>query len=264
MNLNFQKFSQSDTKSQSRLAAAESALGKRTVERIFAFSSYLLGAQLDDIAGVFNYTVPGLNSFIKRLYNQGPEAFSRTQGPAHALPAHLPELGAVAPLPVAKALEVEIGDNVINLKLKVPTTIQIPFEPTQQSDQVFVLKCQSAGLLSIQQAAASLNKTPNQIQHMRLKMKTEEGADLFTDQRRGQVKPYKFTEQVHSELLYYLFEDLLEFRSISSIRIHEKLEQALALGISDRTVRAHLDALGLRDIKERLLQLVKKNPSGRG
>ncbi|MFQ5709850.1 MAG: hypothetical protein ACE5HO_20540 [bacterium] len=264
MILNFQDFTRSEAKSQTRLAAAESALGKRTVERIMAFSSYLSGAKRDHIARVFNYTVPGLNSFIQRLYQQGSEAFSRTQGPGSASPSLLPELKPVAPIPPAKALEVEVENHVMNLKVKAPTTIQIPFEPTRPSDQLVVLKCQSAGLLTIQQVADFLNKTPNQIQHLRRKMKATEGIDLFSDLRGGQPKPYKFTEKAQAELLYYFFEDLVAFRSISSIRIHEKLEKALSLGVSDRTVRTHLDALILPEIKARLLELVKKTPSARG
>jgi hypothetical protein len=42
MILNFQQYNVSSLKQQTRIAVAEEVLGKRTVERLLAFSSYLL------------------------------------------------------------------------------------------------------------------------------------------------------------------------------------------------------------------------------
>lgn len=265
MILNFQDLNVSETKSKSRLAAAESALGKRTVERILAFACYLFGAPRQDIAHAFNYTVPGMNSFVQRVYEQGPEAFSQTQGPRRPSPTSTPEPRAVVPTKSVEIVEVEIDNNVMNLKINAPTTLRIPFDPTWPTDKIFVLKCQSAGFLSLQQAANFLNKTPNQIQHMRRKMKEAGSVEAVLDQRQGQQKSYKFTEKAQSELLYGLFEDLVESGSISSIRLHDKLEKRLSLGISDRTIRTYLEGLGLPQVKGRLVALVKKKiPHSRG
>jgi len=267
MILNFQDLNLSETKSNSRLAAAESALGKRTVERILAFSCYLSGAPRQDIAPAFNYTVPGMNSFVRRLYEQGPEAFSQTQGPRRPSEASTsePNPETSGPTKSAEIVEAEIDNHVMNLKINAPTTLRIPFDPIRATDQIFALKCQNAGLLTLQQAANFLNKTPNQIQHMRRKMKETGGVEAVLDQRLGQQKSYKFTEKAQSELLYALFEDLVESRSISSIRLHDKIEKRLSLGISDRTIRTYLDGLGLPHVKARLIELVKKKiPHSRG
>lgn len=258
MVLNFQDLNVSETKSNSRLAAAESALGKRTVERILAFACYLFGAPRQEVAHAFNYTVPGMNSFVQRVYEQGPEAFSQTQGPRRPSEASTPEPRAAVPTKPVEIVEVEVDNNVMNLKINAPTTLRIPFDSTRPTDKIFVLKCQSAGFVSLQQAADFLNKTPNQIQHMRRKMKETGSIEAVLDQRRGQQKPYKFTEEAQSELLYGLFEDLIESRSISSVRLLDKIEKKLNLGISDRTVRTYLDGLGLPQVKARLLELVKK------
>jgi transposase len=256
--LNFQELATSEVKAQSRLAAAEEALGKRAVERMLAFSSYLLGFSREDIAQAFNYTVPGLMSMVQRVYEEGPLAFLQTQGPR---PVSSPSTVQRQPAALAKpaeAIEVEVRDQVMSLKLNVPMTLQIPFDPTRPADQIFVLKCQSAGWFRVQQAAEFLDKTPNQIQHMRRKLEATGSIEAVLDLRQGQQQAYKFTEEARSELLYYLFEDLVEFRSISSIRIHDKIQKTLKVEVTDRTIRNYLDELGLPGVKERLIELAKK------
>jgi len=258
MILNFQELAASEVKSRARIAAAEEALGKREVERMLAFSSYLLGFSRQDIAQAFNYTVPGLSSMIQRVFEEGPQAFIQTQGPRPVSSPSMAQRESGSPTKTAEAIEVEIRDQVMSLKLNAPMTLQIPFDPTRPADQIFVLKCQSAGWLRVQQAADFLNKTPNQIQHMRRKLEETGSVEAVVDLRQGQQRAYKFTEEAQSELLYHLFEDLVEFRSISSIRIHDKLQKALKLEVGDRTIRNYLDDLGLPRVKERLLDLVKK------
>jgi hypothetical protein len=260
MILNFQELPASEVKSRSRIAAAEEALGKREVERMLAFSSYLFGFSRQDVAQAFNYKVPGLMSMIQRVFDEGPHAFMQTQGPRPVSSPGTAPRESVAP---TKSLpqdgrEAEVRDQVMSLKLNAPMTIEIPFDPTRPADQIFILKCQSAGLLRVQQVADFLNKTPNQIQHMRRKLEETGSVEAVSDLRQGQQQAYKFTEEAQSELLYHLFEDLVEFRSISSIRIHDKIQKALKLEVSDRTIRNYLDELGLPRVKERLIDLAKK------
>lgn len=260
MILNFQELTASEVKSRSRIAAAEEALGKREVERMLAFSSYLLGFSRQDIAPAFNYTVPGLRSMIQRVFEEGPQAFVQTQGPRPvSLPSPAPRQFVASTKSVPHGgIEAEVRDQALRLKLNAPMTLEMPFDPARPADQVFILKCQSAGLLRVQQAAEFLNKTPNQIQHMRRKLEETGSVEAVSDLRQGQQQAYKFTEEAQSELLYHVFEDLIEFRSISSIRIQDKIQKALNLEVSDRTIRNYLDELGLPRVKERLIDLAKK------
>lgn len=255
MILNFQELLASEVKSRSRIAAAEEALGKREVERVLAFSSYLFGFSRQDVAQAFNYTVPGLMSMIQRVFDEGPHAFMRTQGRRPVSSPGTAPRESVAP---TKSIEAEVRDQVMSLKLNAPMTLEIPFDSTRPADQIFILKCQSAGLLRVQQVADFLNKTPNQIQHMRRKLEETGNVEAVSDLRQGQQQAYKFTEKAQSELLYHVFEDLLEFKSISSIRIHDKMQKAIKLEVSDRTIRNYLDELGLPRVKERLIDLAKK------
>jgi len=258
MILNFQELTASEVKSRSRIAAAEEALGKRDVERMLAFSSYLFGFSRQDVAQAFNYTVPGLMSMIQRVFEEGPQAFMQTQGPRPlSSPSTAPRESA-APTKSIEAIDAEVRDQVMSLKLNAPMTLRIPFDPARPADQIFILKCQSAGLLRVQHVADFLNKTPNQIQHMRRKLEATGSVEAVSDLRQGQQQAYKFTEEAQSELLYHVFEDLIESRSISSIRIHDKIQKALKLEVSDRTIRNYLDDLGLPRVKERLIDLVKK------
>jgi hypothetical protein len=89
-------------------------------------------------------------------------------------------------------------------------------------------------------------------------LETTGSVEAVSDLRQGQQQAYKFTEEAQSELLYHVFEDLVEFKSISSIRIHDKIQKALKVEVSDRTIRNYLDDLGLPGVKERLIDLAKK------
>ena len=258
MTLNFQELAASEVKAQSRMATAEEALGKRAVERMLAFSSYVLGFSRQDVAQAFNYSVPGLMSMVQRVYKEGPVAFLQTQGPRPVSSSHAVQREAAVLAKPAEAIEVEVRDQSMSLKLNAPTTLQIPFDPTRPADQLFVLKCQSASWFGVQQAAEFLDKTPNQIQHMRRKLEVTGNVEAVLDLRQGQQQAYKFTEEARAELLYCLVEDLVESRSISSIRIHDKIRKTLNLEVTDRTIRNYLDELGLPKVKERLIEFAKK------
>ena len=176
MILNFQELTASAVKSQSRIAAAEEALGKREVERMLAFSSYLFGFSRQDVAPAFNYTVPGLMSMIQRVFEEGPQAFMQTQGPRPASSPSTAPRESAAPTKSAPqgGIEAEVRDQVMSFKLNAPMTLEIPFDPARPADRIFILTCQRAGLLRVQQVADFLNKTPNQIQHMRRKAERSE------------------------------------------------------------------------------------------
>jgi transposase len=255
---NFQQYKISSVKQQTRIAIAEQALGKRTVERLLAFSSYLFGYSRKDIAETFNYTIPGLSSLVQRIHNNGVEALMYSQGPkpTPGLERKNDDL-AISTQP-KETIASNIIDSSITIIIKKPLIVEVPFNRANVSDQIFIMKCQQAGIFSIQQAADILNKTSNQVQNMKRKLKDSGGVTAVIDQRRGQQQYYKFSQGAQSELLYCFIEDLIENRSISSIRIHQKLINKLDIEITDRMIRNHLERLGLLQIKTNLVELAKK------
>ena len=260
--LNFQDLNFSEIKQQHRIEAAKSALGEQTVNRVLAFSNYLMGASRKEIAKAFNYSVPGLASMVQRVQQQGTCAFSYNQGPRTEETSRRPiELKATVSSPMKDAIEFNIDTNTLNIKINNPLEMKICFNPEHTADQIFILKCHEAGIITIQQAANFLEKTSNQIQTMIRKLKQTGGVEAVQDHRQGQKQAYKFSEEAKSNLFYYFFEDLITHRSISSIRIHNKLSQDLKIGISDRMVRNYLENIGLTAIKPRLIELAKKKIS---
>lgn len=259
--LNFQDLNFSEIKQQNRIEAAKSALGEQTVTRILAFSSYLMGAPRNQIAEGFDYSIPGLASMVQRIQQQGTCAFSYKQGPRTEDKPRSKEPKAMPSSAIKDTIAADIDANILNLKINNPLELKISFNPEHTADQIFILKCQQAGIITIQQAANFLQKTSNQIQTMIRKLKQTGGIEAVQDQRHGQKQAYKFSEEAKSNLCYYFFEDLITHRSISSIRIHNKLSQDLKVEISDRMVRNYLENIGLSAIKPRLVELVKKKIS---
>lgn len=261
MMSNFQDLNFSEIKQQCRIEAAKSALGEQTVNRILAFSNYLMGAPRNQIAEAFNYSVPGLASMVQRIQQHGTAAFSYNQGPRTDNKPRLIEPQAMASATSKAAIESNIEANILNIKINNPLELKISFNPEHTADQIFIVKCQQAGIITIQQAADFLQKTSNQIQTMIRKLKQTGGVEAVQDQRHGQQQTYKFSDEAKSNLFYYFFEDLIIHRSISSIRIHNKLSQHLKIAISDRMIRSYLENIGLSAIKPRLIELAKKKIS---
>jgi len=261
MILNFQQFDVSSIKQQTRIAAAEAALGKRTVERLLAFSSYLLGYSRQDVAETFNYTVAGLASLVQRVSNNGVEAVMYSQGPKQQPVLEKNNADLTVATQPKDIIASKIIDSSLTIIINKPTILEVPFNRAKVSDQLFIMKCQEAGIFTIPQAADILNKTSNQIQNMKRKLKDSGGVAAVIDQRHGQKQCYKFTKEAQSELLYCFIEDLIENRSISSIRIHQRLINKLDVAITDRMIRNHLERLGLLQIKTNLVELAKKKIS---
>lgn len=256
--LNFQDLNLSQIKQQHRIEVAKAALGEQTVNRVLAFSSYLMGAPRKEIAEAFDYSVPGLASMVQRIHQQGTCAFSYHQGPRPEDKPRPIEPKAMVSSPIKGAIESNIDANMLNIKINNPLELKVAFNPEHTADQIFIVKCQQAGIITIQQAANFLQKTSNQIQTMIRKLKQTGGIEAVQDQRHGQKQAYKFSDEAKSNLFYYFFEDLITHRSISSIRIHNKLSQDLKVGISDRMIRNYLENIGLTAIKPRLIELAKK------
>jgi len=258
MILNFQQYKVSSLKQQTRIAVAEDVLGKRTVERLLAFSSYLLGYSRKDVAESFSYTVPGLSSLVQRVQNNGVEALMYSQGPKQQPTSEKKNDDLTVSTRPKETIASKIIDGSITITINSPLIVEVPFNSANVSDQIFIMKCQQAGIFTIQQAADILNKTSNQIQNMKRKLKDSGAVAAVIDQRQGQQQCYKFSQEAQSELLYCFIEDLIENRSISSIRIHHKLINKLDIEITDRMIRNHLERLGLLQIKPNLIELAKK------
>jgi transposase len=256
--LNFQNLNISEIKQQKRIEAAENALGEQTIRRMLAFSSYLMGFQRQDIAENFNYTIPGLASMIKRIQNEGTVAFSKSQGPKKDNIPFLEQPRAIVTPKTTNSIEATVKRELLTIKVNNPITLDIPFHVEHAADQLFIIKCYEAGMFTIQQTGKILQKTSNQIQTMKKKLKQTGGLAAVQDQRQGQQRAYKFPAEAQSELFYCLVEDLIVHRSISSIRIHDKLTKNLGFSISDRMVRNYLESFGLSSIRADLIKLAKK------
>ena len=76
------------------------------------------------------------------------------------------------------------------------------------------------------------------------------------DKRRGQQKDYLFTPEVRSELVQQFALNALSGRPTSGRAIAEDLQQRCKMEVSERSVRLHLNKLGLSRIADSLPELL--------
>jgi hypothetical protein len=89
-----------------------------------------------------------------------------------------------------------------------------------------------------------------------------DGAISLIDKRTGQTKDYHITTQIKSEIIQQLAIDVIMGEPSSSSAISNQLQERCQIAIPSRTVRHHINKLGLSQLKQSLPRLIadgKKN-----
>lgn len=82
------------------------------------------------------------------------------------------------------------------------------------------------------------------------------------DKRKGQLKYYRYTPEIKAELIQQFAANAISGQPTSSHVITEQINKRCNLNLSDRSIRLHIQKLGLRKIARSLPKLVdslKKN-----
>jgi hypothetical protein len=143
-------------------------------------------------------------------------------------------------------------------------SLRIPAAFRVQARTVLLSLC-NAGLLSVQEAAAVLGIHASHCRELARKLASHDVVEALVDKRRGPKQDYLVGPEQKAELVLQLAARAITGRSTSSDVLAEAVTERTQAEVSARTVRWHIQKLGLAHIKETLPQLVetlKKTPSG--
>ncbi len=237
-----------------RMAAAQAVLGSRIIKRVLAFSLYVLGVNRAQIADVLDIPPGTVRSIIRRLLDVGAKGFF--DGRSKAMPmiesppqAKEPDLLTVSPSAGEQPLVLTGG--------QIQLSDQNPIQR-----KIVLLSLIGDGMLNIKDVALILDLSVSRVRRLHQSLFAND-IDGIVDKRRGQLKDYRVDSELKGQMIAQFILELAEHGSVSSAAVAQRLEAEGHKSVADRTIRQHLNQMGLIQVKSKLkvgLQAIKKTP----
>ncbi len=248
----------SQKQSQKRIDKALKVIPIKMLKRILCFSLYLLGAKRKAIASLMEIPQESVKTNISKVMKDGFSAFRdrRTSENRYDPPTWTPPEELQTTLLVEeKFCTVVFGG--MGRKLRILRNHKVHL-------RTVLLSLLVSGLLTIRSVATALGITQAHCRGLSEKLMTEGVTNVLLDKRKGQVRDFRFGPPEKAELIQNFAARAVTGHSVSSQALAEIINDSLqeSFIISPRTVRWHMNKLGLMNIKKTLPELVdslKKN-----
>ena len=240
-----------DRHASKRIQKAQALLGISVVNRILAFALFLFGAKREDIARYLNMPFGTFLSFLNRIGRCGLPAFE-DQRKQPSQPKEKEKTDAIS---------IDVYDQNLRIHLGVEsTTLKIP-QRNRLHCRTVLLTFLDSGLLSVNQTAQALELSCKQTANLRRELLNND-INSLVDKRKGQLMDYEFSPKIKSELIQQYVLNVTSGNSISSSRLSSDLKKRCNYNLVPRSIRLHVNKLGLPDIRKSLPELLnqcKKN-----
>jgi len=246
--MNCHSLSFSNHYSKKRIATANNIIGASTVNKIIALSFYLLGASRKAISELTNIPYDTFKSFTQRIEQDGISTLLDRRFKYQLIPD--------MKVKADNKIQAYFQDGFLVIDLgEEKTTIKVPSKNTNQIKTV-VLTMVENKLLDNQTVAELLGYAPIYIQRLSRKLKTNDIGILF-DERQGQQKDYVFTPEIKAEVIQQFSANASVKTKTSSKALAKDIKTRCGLDLSPRTIRSHIEKLGLSKIRKTLPELIK-------
>ena len=240
----------SQKQSQKRIERALRVLPSLILKKILFFALYLLGARLNAIASLVEMAEESGKTTIRRVMGDGMPAFSdRRQSKTHGIPIAPPQKQE----PQASLLIkqdyciITFGDTDHQLKI-------------MQSHRVLLksvlLSLLQSKLLSVHTVSSALGITAAHCRELSAKLLKDDVTEVLVDKRKGQKQDFRVDQSVKAELIQHFAARAVTGHCTSSHALTEVINAKNNTKISSRTIRWHMNKLGLMKIKKTLPELV--------
>jgi hypothetical protein len=249
--MNYQNIKFSDFYSKERIKSANKIIGTKIVKWILAFALYLFGATRQIAAESQGISYDTFKSFTQRIEKEGFAAFydkrykdsNKTQSqPIKNIQGYYQD----------DYLIIDLGNENKYLRIPNNNTVQI---------KTILLSFYKNNLLDKYTVSKLLRYKASYTQ-MITKRLFKEDAIVLHDQRQGQKKDYAVTSEIKAEIIKQYTANLAGGKKTSSNTLSQDLKERCNISLPDRTIRFHIEKLGLAKIKDSFLETietVKKN-----
>jgi hypothetical protein len=247
-------------KSRDRIDHALLVFPRKLLMRVLAFALHLLGASRKDVAALVDMPEESVKTLLRLVMRDGfPALRDRRCSASSPVPA-----GASAATPKAASVRADGDGWSIDLgtcggALSIPIT-----HPLQA--RTLVLSLLNAQLLPTQQCAAALGLSPAHCRALARALAARDVAEALFDKRVGQRGDYRVGPEQKAQLIQQWTARTVTGQSTSSEVLAREVNALTDACLSARTVRWHLQHLGLSAIRDTLPELVetlKKTPADR-
>lgn len=242
-----QKLTFSNELSQQRINQFKTILGGKIINKIICFALFLLGVDRKTISEAINIPGGTIRSVIRAIRINGITGFEDRRKKCSSF---LSPPKSIEP-EVSVSLEEE--NIIVNLGLS-NQKLQVSRKNHLQAKN-FLLTMLNNGLISVQKIATVLHLTPAHIYNLSKKLQEQDVQGLI-DKRQGQKKDYKFSSEVKTEIVQQFAANAIIGESTSSRTIAKQLKHRCNLNLPDRSIRLHIEKIGLGRITKSLPGLV--------
>ncbi len=246
----------SPQQSEKRIEKALRVLPSQVLKRILFFALYLLGARKNTIASLVDIPEDSVKTTISRVMRDGLSAFRDRRQSVNTYESQLttpPLNNQVSILNEEDYCTVTFG------KMGHPLKIQRNHQVHLRSVLLSLLQ---ANLLSVQIVCSTLNITAAHCRELSARLMNEGVAETLIDKRKGQIQQFRVDSSIKAELVQHFVARAVTGHSTSSQTLAGIINETQKTIISPRTIRWHMNKLGLMKIKKTLPELVntlKKN-----
>jgi hypothetical protein len=263
---NYQSLKFSPLKAQKRISKANGILGKNVVRWLIGFALFLLGAKRKDVSDLLGTPYETLNSFISRIWKDGAKAFEDRRTSSSSATPQTPqtpqtptERAVCAPTAIIQEDEI-----VVHFPYESSVHIRIPYTDTNKVvAKAFLLTLLENQILDSQTVANILGYTRNYALYLKREMISgSTGVEVLIDGRQGQKQDYVFKPEVKAQLIQQCAVNAIAGKSTSSEVLAIDLMERCGLDLSHRSIRYHIQKLGLKNIDATLPEIIgrlKKN-----
>lgn len=247
----------SPEKSEERINRALQVFPRRLLMRVLAFALHLLGARRSVVAAMVEMPEESVKTVVRLVLRDGfPALRDRRWSEVGSVIRATPSPSPITARREADGRIVDFGPNA---------TLKIPLAHTVQARTV-LLSLLNAGLLSVQETASVLEMSAAHCRELTRKLVSHDVVDALVDKRQGQKRDYRVGPEQKAEIIQQVVARIVTGHSTSSEVVAERVNERTQARLSARTVRWHINNLGLANINNTLLQLVeslKKTPDAR-
>lgn len=244
------KFRISECIAKRRMQKAYEILGVNVVNRLIGFALFLLGVNRKDIATHLGFSYGTFLSFLTRIDQCGLSAFDdRRKTPLSQ------ERIIDTPNIVSLSMDEENILFLLDGTDSENRVLSIPRRNLLQT-KIVLLSFLNSGLLSLKETADIIGMSERHIRDLN-EMLHDEDVPSLIDKRKGQLKDYKFTSEIKSEVVQQYTAHAITGKSTSSQVLAEQIHERCQIQLSDRSIRFHVKKLGLSRIVKSLPLLVE-------
>lgn len=241
----------SPQQSQKRINKILRVLPSQVLKKVLFFALYLLGARLNAIANLVEIPEESVKTTINRAMKDGLSALRDRRQSAKTYELQLP--ASQQSSQVLASIEngfciITFGDT--DHQLKIPQNHRIHIRSV-------LLSLQYADLLSAQAVSSLLEISTAHCRDLSNKLMNNDITDVLIDKRKGQKQDLLVDSSVKAELIQQFAARTVTGYSTSSHDLTEVINEAQNTSISSRTIRWHMNKLGLMKIRKTLPILVE-------